>query len=250
MAFLLVLATSAAAQPRAEGSGPACRWPANASKVECDMDLGHMSQAGSADECMALCCGRLDCASWQYSAPGCGASSGCGCWLGHKNVGGHPTGCRPNPAWVGGTRVPPNNYPPRPPAPAPPSTIPAEDSMVWPQPQSQQMGTRSGYVAPHPAFAFAHGAGSAAAASASLAAAMTRSAGIVFQHQPVSPTCRLHLPVASAERACASARACGRPATPCPPCPAVPAVDPPHCSTPLRGDLLRLPGRWWWWGRG
>ena len=71
-----------------------CRWPENASGIECDMDLGR-SQAGSpsATACAASCCARLDCASWQWSGTNCGASSGCGCWLGHKNVDGRPTGC-------------------------------------------------------------------------------------------------------------------------------------------------------------
>ena len=119
-----------------------CEWPANASGVECDMDLGHHAAAATPTACASACCANPKCAAWQWGNASCGASSGCGCWLGHKNVDGKPTGCRNSAAWIGGSRTPPDNSPPVP-APAPPNAharVPPEGALLWPKPQRHTIG--------------------------------------------------------------------------------------------------------------
>ena len=160
----------------------ACNWPANASHIQCDMDLGRsVTGSSSPTACAEACCSNDKCAAWQWSNSSCGASAGCGCWLAHKNDGGKPTGCHANMAWSGGSRIPPDNSPPSP-APPGPSAIPPEHSLVWPQPQSQKMGSRIGYVEAN-AFQFTHANASAAANSKTLAAAFSRYEAVVFQHK-------------------------------------------------------------------
>ena len=56
-----------------------------------------------------------------------------------------------------------------------------ENSMVWPQPQSQDLGSRIGFVATPPAFNFVHAASSS---SKLLANAFLRCASVAFQHKP------------------------------------------------------------------
>ena len=132
----------------------------------------------------SVCCNNPTCATWQWANASCGASSGCGCWLGHKNINGAPTGCHPADTWVGGTRVPPDNYPPKPSPPPPaPDAIPPEYSLVWPQPQSQTMGSEAGFLAATPQqFSFVPHA--SAATSSALQKAFARYEGILFQHPP------------------------------------------------------------------
>eukprot|EP00041_Stephanoeca_diplocostata_P027498 m.756763 g.756763 ORF g.756763 m.756763 type:complete len:607 (+) comp23185_c0_seq3:84-1904(+) len=64
------------------------------------------------------------------------------------------------------------------------SNIADENTMVWPQPQSQSVGPKAGYVAVPPKFSFVHAPTSAASASSILAAAFKRYEGICFQHRP------------------------------------------------------------------
>ena len=119
-----------------------CEWPANASHIQCDMDLGHQGAAATPTACASACCANPKCAAWQWGNSSCGASSGCGCWLGHKNVDGKPTGCRNSAAWIGGSRTPPDNSPPVP-APAQPnahSSVPPEGALLWPKPQRHTIG--------------------------------------------------------------------------------------------------------------
>ena len=118
----------------------ACVWPANASHVQCDMDLGHQPSAKSPDACTASCCANPKCAAWQWGNASCGASSGCGCWLAHLNVLGKPTGCRPNLAWIGGSRTPPDNSPPPPSPPPAHAGVPPEAALLWPKPQRHTVG--------------------------------------------------------------------------------------------------------------
>ena len=117
-----------------------CTWPHSASGVECDMDLGHRAALASSAACEAACCANGLCATWQYGDASCGATSGCGCWLGHKNEGGKPTGCRVSAHWVGGSRVPPSNAPPPAPPPGPPPLLP-ENALLWPKPQQHSIGS-------------------------------------------------------------------------------------------------------------
>eukprot|EP01043_Picozoa_sp_COSAG02_P066647 COSAG02_NODE_10442_length_1940_cov_1.389462_1_plen_425_part_00 len=143
-----------------------CEWPANASHIQCDMDLGHVplrlslfpgqtcvltsligrsrhyAAAGTPAACVSACCSDPKCAAWQWGNASCGASAGCGCWLGHRNVDGAPTGCRDNDAWIGGSRIPPHNAPP-PSPPTNPSThsgVPPEAALLWPKPQHHIIG--------------------------------------------------------------------------------------------------------------
>jgi hexosaminidase len=62
------------------------------------------------------------------------------------------------------------------------ASIPDENSIVWPQPQSQTLGARSGYVSAN--LAFLHAKNSTASGSSLLAAAFDRSTGVIFQHRP------------------------------------------------------------------
>ena len=52
--------------------GQACQphsWPANASRIQCSMDMGEIGSAaalGSADGCAVACCANPRCAVWQW----------------------------------------------------------------------------------------------------------------------------------------------------------------------------------------
>lgn len=64
------------------------------------------------------------------------------------------------------------------------SNIADENTMVWPQPQSQIVGLDSGYIAAPPNFSFVHASTSAASSSRMLEAAFKRYVGVCFQHRP------------------------------------------------------------------
>eukprot|EP01052_Picozoa_sp_SAG31_P020137 SAG31_NODE_1501_length_8085_cov_3.043201_1_plen_944_part_10 len=96
-------------------------WPANASHLQCAMDMGENGSAtasDSADGCAISCCTNPRCAVWQWAPAG--SSGGSGCWIGHEQL----HGCRNNSDWVGGTRMPPEAGPPPPPAPPSPPPPP------------------------------------------------------------------------------------------------------------------------------
>jgi beta-galactosidase len=102
-------------------------WPANASHIQCAMDMGENGSAaasGSADGCAMSCCTNPRCAVWQWAPAG--SSGGSGCWLGHEQL----HGCRNNSDWVGGSRVPPEAGPPPPPPPPLPPLPPPPPPLV------------------------------------------------------------------------------------------------------------------------
>ena len=134
---LATISITAAAVPPA-----ACEIPANASGIQCDMDLGRRAAAVTPAACAAACCAEPECAAWQYGNASCGASDGCGCWLGHINVGGQPTGCHAAAAWIGGSRVPPDNSPPPPPPPAPSGVPPASAAVRSAVPPPSNFSTK------------------------------------------------------------------------------------------------------------
>eukprot|EP01043_Picozoa_sp_COSAG02_P082424 COSAG02_NODE_20653_length_821_cov_0.585873_1_plen_198_part_01 len=113
-AAVAAAAAASAEQPLHGGAAACSMWPPNASHIECDMDIGHQPAAKNPQACAAACCAQAKCAAWQWSNASCGASAGCGCWLGHRNDNGKPAGCHPAMAWVGASRVPPDNAPPPP----------------------------------------------------------------------------------------------------------------------------------------
>ena len=88
--MLRTCALLAVARGCGAGRVGSCEFPANVSGVQCDMDLGARKAARSAADCAALCCADDRCAAWQWSNASCGASAGCGCWLGHRNADGTP----------------------------------------------------------------------------------------------------------------------------------------------------------------